>query len=112
DPRHTLRCAAASALGEMGATAQDFALPVSQLLDDKLLPVQVAALEALPRFGAAGGRFAAEVCRLTMRGEDKLRVAAMQALTQMGERGAAFAEEMEAILDDPIPAPWLAWTSA
>lgn len=103
DPRHTLRCAAASALGEMGEAAQDFALPVSQLLDDKLLPVQVAALEALPRFGAAGGRFAAEVCRLTMRGEDKLRVAAMQALTQMGERGAAFAEEMEAILDDPIP---------
>jgi len=98
----TVRCAAAEALGAMGAEGAVFAEEVAKLFHDRVWTVRVASVTAMSHLGEEGQMYAAEVIRMTWDPETPVRVAALHALGRMGARGAAFADEAAACLQDPM----------
>lgn len=103
DNQPSVRASAAESLGTMGEEADAFLDELSRLFNDKSWLVQTVAIRTVAGCGEMGQMYAADVCRHSQDSNAHVRRACCEALSRMGERGACFAEEIQPLLDDPVP---------
>jgi len=99
-----VRSAAAKSLGMMGEAAQGQIEGLLKLFGDTSPSARVEAVRALGDLGEVGQMYAGVICQSVLFDVSaEVRVAAVETLASMGPRGACFTEEVEALLEDPLP---------
>lgn len=94
DKAHTVRVYAVSAVGRLGAKAEEYSHDVFKLFTDPVPAVQGAAAVCLAGLGEVGQSYAGVIAGLLYEADVDLRCASLQALAALGDHGAAFEDEI------------------
>jgi len=104
DQSHTVRTFALGAIGEMGASAEEYSHDIFKLLNDPVNHVKGAAAKCLSKLGDTGANYVGVIATLLYHSDLDVRVACLEALGNMGTAGAALADEVYEFCDSKAPA--------
>jgi len=101
-PHPMVRASAAASIGLMGDAASGHMNELVKLFGDRSESVKLAAVRAVAKGGEIGQMYAACMPLYDM-SSTEVRKASIEAIAGMGRRGLGFTEEVEGLLEDPVP---------